>query len=328
MRARIDVGIRDARFRARGGWLLALALAGPCTAAAAERTGAGVSPRVSVEAVGVAAAPAESRAPAAASSVAPAARRLVVDAIGDSITAGYARSGDSQGRGAEMDPDGGYPGRLRSLLEGDLDVRQRGAGGSTLETWTGVPRGDPAALEALLRSLWPDLPTRVRAPRPRQTALAWTLEADRPDVVILLLGVNDLWIETLHGGPPDARGAAARAARAAATARATGARVLVATLPANLRDSSGAIEEFNRRLCELEPDCIRLDVEFAKAGGSALLGDEIHPSPAGHQAIAETMADALVRAGIARRREPPPGTRPAAGPPGAPLPGPSAGAPR
>ncbi|MFM7142428.1 MAG: hypothetical protein ACKO2K_11010, partial [Alphaproteobacteria bacterium] len=91
-----------------------------------------------------------------------------------------------------MDPDGGYPGRLRSLLEGDLDVRQRGAGGSTLETWTGVPRGDPAALEALLRSLWPDLPTRVRAPRPRQTALAWTLEADRPDIVILLLGVNDL----------------------------------------------------------------------------------------------------------------------------------------
>lgn len=239
---------------------------------------------------------------AARTHAAPVRRPVVVDAIGDSITAGYARSGDAQGKGAEMDPGGGYPGRLRSLLDDRVEVRQRGAGGSTLEVWTGVPRGTPAELEALLRSLWPDLPPRARPPRPRQTALAWTLEADRTDVAILLLGVNDLWSDALRGGPPDARGAAARTARAAATARASGVRVFVATLLPNERDASGAIEEFNRRLCELEPDCIRLDAAFVRAGANGLLGDEVHPSPEGHRVIAETVADALVRAGVARRR--------------------------
>lgn len=242
----------------------------------------------------------------------PAARRIVVDAIGDSITAGYARSGDSQGRGAEMDPGGGYPVRLRSLLDDGVEVRARGAGGSTLATWTTAPHGTPAALEALLRALWPDLPPARHPPGPRQGALSWTLEVDRPDVVILLLGVNDLWTDALLGGPPDARGTAERVARAARDARASGTRVLVATLLPNERDPAGAIEETNRRLCELEPGCIRLDERFARAGGPALLGDEVHPSPEGHRVIAEAMADALVAAGVARRRAPQGDREPAA----------------
>ncbi len=232
---------------------------------------------------------------------------VVVDAIGDSITAGYVRSGDMAGHPAEFDPAGGYPGRLDALLDDRTLVRQRGAGGSTLASWTAEPRGKPADLEALLRSLWPDLPSTARPPRPRQTALSWTLDVDRPDVVILMLGVNDLWLDALAGGPPDARGAARGVARAATSARFRGRRVLVATLLPNERDPEGAIEEFNRRLCELEPDCIRLDRDFARSGGSALLGDEIHPSPAGHQVIAESMADALVAAGISHRRTPDPG---------------------
>jgi lysophospholipase L1-like esterase len=236
----------------------------------------------------------------------------VVDAIGDSITAGYARSGDSRGLGAEMDPGGGYPVRLRSLLDDGVEVRARGAGGTTLATWTTPSRGAPAALEALLRSLWPDLPPARHPPGPRQGALSWTLEVDRPDVVILLLGVNDLWTDALRGGPPDARGTAERLARAARAARASGARVLVATLLPNERDPAGAIEETNRRLCELEPDCIRLDERFARAGGPALLGDEVHPSPEGHRVVAEAMADALVDAGIARRRVPQGGGEPVA----------------
>lgn len=232
---------------------------------------------------------------------------VVIDAIGDSITAGYVHSGDANGRRAQFDPEGGYPGRLGMLLDDGTRIRRRGVGGSTLATWTAEPRGNPADLEALLRSLWPDLPSSARLPRPRQSALSWTLDVDRPDVVILLLGVNDLWLDALVGGPPDARGAAGRVSRAAASARARGSRVLVATLLPNARDPEGALEEFNRTLCELEPDCLRLDRDFARAGGTALLGDEIHPSPAGHQAIAESMADALVAAGISHRRTHAPG---------------------
>ncbi|MEY4948438.1 MAG: GDSL-like Lipase/Acylhydrolase family [Pseudomonadota bacterium] len=239
-------------------------------------------------------------------------RARTIDAIGDSITAGYVRSDGGNG-GAEMDPGGGYPGRLGALLADGVVVRNRGAGGSTARLWVDPARSGPSDLAALLHGLWPDLPADAPLPRPQQGPLSWTLAVDRPDAVLFLLGVNDLWLDALRTGPPDPRGAADRVVRAAAIARATGARALVATVLPNERDSAAVLEEFNRRLCEREPDCVPLGARFRAAGGTALLGDEIHPSQAGHQAIAEVMADALVAAGLAQRRTTRPGEATAGG---------------
>jgi lysophospholipase L1-like esterase len=233
----------------------------------------------------------------AAAALAPArpAAALTIVAIGDSITAGTTRSGSpGGGPGAALrDPEGGYPARLARELGGAAVVVNRGAGGATTRFWLDAPGAEPAVLERFAAALWPDLRPRVAA-APGQSLLAWVLANERPDVVLLLIGANDLKEEAA----PDPAAIAARVARMAQEARAADARVLVGTLLPNRRDPQAALDEMNRRLCEAEPDCVRIDERFRAAGGTELLGDEIHPSARGHAAIASAFGAALRQRGL------------------------------
>jgi hypothetical protein len=73
---------------------------------------------------------------------------------------------------------------------------------------------------------------------------------------------------------------------------------VVATLLPNRRDPRDALDDVNRRLCERIADCAPIGERFATAGGDALLGDEVHPSPEGHAAIAAAFAEVLRARGI------------------------------
>jgi hypothetical protein len=128
--------------------------------------------------------------------------------------------------------------------------------------------------------------------------LSLVLANDRPAIVLLLVGVNDV-AESGPGRPPvDPAAIAERIARLAAQARAAGAQVIVSTLLPNRRDPAPTIAEVNRRICAAERDCLRLDRAWESAGGDDLLGDEIHPSERGHAVIAAAFLDALRTRGL------------------------------
>jgi lysophospholipase L1-like esterase len=219
--------------------------------------------------------------------VAPA-RALTIIAIGDSITWGVTRSGTPP----ERDPMGGYPGHLAEQLGHDVRVLNRGIGGSATTDWLGRRAVDSAALRRTLAGMWPDF-APPRDPAPDESLLAYVLASDRPDVVLVLLGVNDIPRARQAGKRVVPRAIAQRIVKLAHRTRAAAPRVLVGTLLPNRRDPPADVEAINTQLCALEPACVRLDRAFAAAGGLALLGDEIHPSTRGHEVIARAFAEAL-----------------------------------
>src|SRR5206468_4680092 len=109
----------------------------------------------------------------------------VIACLGDSITVGITHDGD-------RDPLGGYPGRLQHRLGPGVRVLNRGLAGTTTAFWLTRPSSeDGRRIWRGLLQLWPDLP-RVE-PSPTATSITRaTLDADRPEVVVVLLGVNDL----------------------------------------------------------------------------------------------------------------------------------------
>ena len=221
-----------------------------------------------------------------------AAPAFTILAIGDSITAGIVKSGRGGGRPAEHDPEGGYPARLAALLGGDVRVVGRGAGGASTGFWLDPPSTDPKTARRFLETLWPDFHPD-RDPRPDENALSYVLEADRPDLVLVFVGINDLMEHKKDPGGPAPGAVAGRIGAIARGARTPTRPVLVGTLLPNRRDATSVVAAVNQRLRELEPDAVGLDEAFAKAGGSALLGDEVHPDPRGQAVIARAFADAL-----------------------------------
>jgi lysophospholipase L1-like esterase len=213
-------------------------------------------------------------------------------AIGDSITAGIVKSGRGGGDPAQHDPEGGYPSRLAKLLGPDVRVVGRGAGGASTGFWLDPSTVDPKTARRFLEALWPDLhPDRDL--RADESALSYVLDAEHPDLVLVFIGINDLMEHKKDPGGPAPAPVAERIAAIVRRARTPTRPVLVGTLIPNKRDATPIVAAVNARLCELEPGAVRLDEAFAKAGGNALLGDEVHPDPRGQAVIARTFADAL-----------------------------------
>src|SRR5262249_55000728 len=198
--------------------------------------------------------------------------------LGDSITFGIIR-------GADRDPLGGYPGRLQRRLGPSVRVLNRGLSGTTTAFWLTPPSSeDGRRIWRGLLQLWPDLPRGD----PSATATTITraaLDADRPALVVILLGVNDL-----GASPADAHvveQTSAWLARLRRGAGAPGGTVLLATPPPNRRDPPEPRKRLNARLREQHPDVLPLGERFAAGPWAQLLGDEIHPSEEGYQKLAE-----------------------------------------
>lgn len=210
--------------------------------------------------------------------------------VGDSITQGIVGN-------RQRDPLGGYPSRLQRRLGGDVRVLNLGVGGASAGLWLQDPQtSEGARTLALFGSIMPDAPAIPDAPAAR-TVVGAVLHASRPDLVVLLLGINDLG-ERRDRGPAVVDEVVARIDRVYREASANAGTVLVATLLPNHRDPDDLREQINARLRAAYPDHLPLGERFAAAQWTTLLADEIHPSPEGYEVIAEILAKELVARGL------------------------------
>jgi lysophospholipase L1-like esterase len=218
--------------------------------------------------------------------------------LGDSITAGVTRSVPPP-EPPEVDPEGGYPGRLARRFAGRALVRGRALGGATVSRWLSPP-SDPttAPFWTYLVREYPDLPA---TPRPDARSLAMAvLAVDGPDVVVILLGINDLHAEAADGGPHIVDAVAERLRRLRAEVGTRVGTVLVSTLLPNHRDPAALRDALNDRIRTDHPDFVPLGERFTEAGWETLLGDEIHPNARGYATLADALGSELVRRGIVR----------------------------
>lgn len=210
---------------------------------------------------------------------------VVVVCVGDSITAGTVRAGVN-------DVEGGWPGRLGRLLGHRARVVNRGIGGATAGLWAGTaaPRATAIYLR-LMERRWPELAGADDAP-----LLDRVLVHDRPDVVVVLLGVNDLRVDDSRDGERRLLGDLERLVR---DARLVVPNVLVVTLPPVPGLSREAVARVNTGILELGAPVISVWAEMD--GREGLFADGVHPTPEGHQALAEIVRDTLVARGIVDR---------------------------
>jgi lysophospholipase L1-like esterase len=229
------------------------------------------------------------------------ARRPVhVVCLGDSITLGTVRGDDPAGPPA-VDARGGWPGRLEARLGGAVRVTTRAAGGATTALWLSAPDTPMGTLLwAALRRRDATLP--ATPPPACATVADAVLGLDRPDVVVLLLGANDLHLFAAAGGAALVDEIAARLDALARAAAAAGATVLVGTVLPSRRDPPALREALNARIRAAHPDHLPLAERFAGAGGERLLDDEVHPSEAGYDVVAAVVAEALVGRRLVRAR--------------------------
>jgi len=223
-------------------------------------------------------------APSAASS--PSAQ--VIACLGDSITVGITHH-------ADRDPLGGYPGRLQRRLGPRVHILNRGLSGTTTAFWLTRPSSeDGRSIWRGLLQIWPDLP-RVEPSSTATSIARATLDSDRPALVVVLLGVNDL-----GASPADAdivEQTSARLERIRQEASSPGRTVLLATLLPNRRDPAEPRERLNARLHDDHPDVLPLGERFAAAPWTQLLSDDIHPSEEGYETLAGILAEELARRG-------------------------------
>jgi len=234
----------------------------------------------------------------------------VVVCIGDSITRGVQRPAVG-GQTIQYDALGGFPGRLQRLLGSRARVVNRGVGGSTAEQWLLAP-SDPAARTFRLMVRhgaaldgFPPVPPDARA----GTVLEAVLRADAPDVVVVVLGTNDVNFERAERADVDqvADTVAARVDRVHDVAARVADHVLVSTLLPNQRDPMAFTQATNARIRDHHPDYVPLGERLTPLW-RALLADGIHPNEAGYAAMA-----AIVAAELERRDIVPPVTAGAAG---------------
>jgi lysophospholipase L1-like esterase len=212
----------------------------------------------------------------------------VIACVGDSITQGIVTP-------FVHDPSGGFPGRLQRLLGDRARVLNHGVGGSTAALWL----LDPATVEGarVWKTFTAAMPDRPRDARPSGgTIVSALLGPERPDVVVLLLGVNDVGALKTEG-PPIVETVAQRVEDVYRQADAVAGVVLIGTLLPNARDPAELVEGVSARIRAAHPDFLPLGERFTAAGGTRLLADVIHPSEEGHELLATILADELVRRG-------------------------------
>lgn len=218
----------------------------------------------------------------------------VIGCLGDSITMGVAKSGVPKGN---MDPLGGYPGRLGRLLGPHTRVVGRGIGGATTRLWLENPRVEPG-LTVWRTLVAPWLGPEFKAPDPGDVSLA--VAALRPlhaDIVIIFLGINDIYFDKLRD-PDLPEHVVAHLATLCEQIAPLARTVLVATALPNHRDPAPLIAALNERIRARFPDFLPVGERFSAVSWEHLLGDEVHPNVAGYQFIANTIAHELHRRGL------------------------------
>jgi lysophospholipase L1-like esterase len=204
--------------------------------------------------------------------------------LGDSITLGTTRGGELDGHDAK----GGYVGRLRAHLGPAAEVIGRAFGGATAAMWLAAassPYGAPFV--QALRQIGP--PIEVSPPTRVVDAVVRT---DRPAVVVVFLGTNDL----LVAREPDAVGGTMRDLHAVHDAAASGgARVLMATVLPTRRVNAAVRDALNARIHAEFDDVVPFGERFAAADWEHLLADVVHPNEDGYELLAGVLADELRR---------------------------------
>jgi lysophospholipase L1-like esterase len=197
------------------------------------------------------------------------------------------------GNPPEEDARGGYPGRLQERLGDRVQVLRRALGGASAELWLyDVRDGVGAGFWEALRAREPALPDDA-PPGAASVALA-VFEADRPQVVVILLGVNDLAAEVPRRGLAAIDEVAGRLVSLRRQAERVAPSALVATVLPSHRDPAPWRDGLNARIRADHPDFLPLGERFAAAGWERLLADEIHPNAEGYEVLAAILAEELV----------------------------------
>ena len=173
-----------------------------------------------------------------------------------------------------------------------------------LATSAGIPTSYPAQLEALLMGRYPDQPISVinsgkpgEKTRDGKQRLPGVLDQVRPDVVMILEGINELSFV----GPPQT---AADIDSMVRSAQSRGVDVLLATLTpvgpvkaARRPGITALVDDVNRRIRQIAVtrNAALVDIHAAMVGNLSLLGDDgLHLSTAGYQVMSEEFVDAIV----------------------------------
>jgi lysophospholipase L1-like esterase len=226
---------------------------------------------------------------------------LTIECVGDSITEGITQG--SETAAPERDPQGGYPGRLQAQLGSSVRVLNRGAGGSTVEQWLAAPASPDGQLfwSLVEASEWQGFPL-AGPPAGATSSLVVVVGADRPDLVIILLGINDIAVDGPNLGAATVGVVADRLDAAVRQAESLARHVLISTLLPNQRDPAPLIDGVNAQIRSRHPDFLPLGERFAAAGGVQLLGDFVHPDEQGYSVLAGIVADELTRRGLVAAR--------------------------
>jgi len=211
--------------------------------------------------------------------------------LGDSITAGVTRS-SAPGRPMSVDPLGGYPGRLQRRLGDRVRVMKRAVGGATTTFWLADPREPTGAAfwSALMGAESADQP-----PAGAASVVGAVMQHDRPELVVILLGVNDLNFAARERVEAVVGEVAERLTMLQREVLSVARVALVATALPSLRDPPPLRDALNARIRAEHPDFLPLGERFAAAGWERLLGDEIHPNEDGYEVLAAILAEELTR---------------------------------
>lgn len=214
--------------------------------------------------------------------------------LGDSITYGIVR-GAPAGREAEVDPQGGYPGRLARRLGERARVLNRGIGGATTGFWTAAPESHLGrAMWALVRRAhWFEAGLE---PRGESVAVA-VLASARPDVVVVLLGVNDIYVRR-RDTPGAVEAAVAGLETIVGQVGGVADTVLVATPLPNRRDPPELVAALADAIRTRFLDALPLGERFAERDWQSLFADDVHPNPAGYDRLAGILEELLVARGL------------------------------
>jgi lysophospholipase L1-like esterase len=232
-----------------------------------------------------------------------------ISCIGDSIT--YGVGGDAfranpipfgSKQRLPVDPVGGYPGRLARRLGDRAAILSRGVPSSTTHFWlvNRNPFDDfgPARVASFFSRMdWKHFePQKEMWEAPN--LLLGALRTDRPDVVILLIGINDLVPGLAPAGVDIVESIISRLGVLRQQAETVADRVLVSTLLPNERDPEPVIARLNARIRLEHPDFLPLGEGFAAREWKQMLSDEIHPNDVGYEFLAELVEKELLSRGL------------------------------
>lgn len=212
----------------------------------------------------------------------------VILCLGDSITYGTTKP-------RHRDPFGGYPGRLQRRLGDRAVVLNRGLGGTTTTFWLANPGSTKGReLWTGMRRMLADLP--IAAPSQASSLALAIAQIDRPDIVVLLLGANDL--SSARNDPAIVDVVGNRLDKLRQQIMAVAPKVLVGTVLPNTRGHTGLRERLNAQIRTAHPDFLPLGERFTAAGWKNLLGDSIHPTEEGYEVLSEIVAEELLARGL------------------------------